>query len=65
MNCFDLAGTVTAVLQDKTEEFLQRLRTSTAGSHLLLDCLASETLRQVIFGTISSIFDLWSRPLGV
>jgi len=31
-------------------------------THLLLDCPASEPLRPVIFGTTSSIFDLWSRP---
>jgi len=33
-------------------------------THLLLDCLASELLRRAIF-SISSIFDLWSRPWGV
>jgi len=26
---------------------------------------ASESLQHTIFGTTSSIFDLWSRPLGV
>jgi len=31
----------------------------------LLDCPASEPLRRAIFGTTSSIFDLWSRPWGV
>jgi len=31
-------------------------------THLLLDCLASEPLRRVIFGTTSFVFDLWSRP---
>jgi len=34
-------------------------------THLLLDCLASELLRRTIFGTTSSIFDLWSRSWGV
>jgi len=30
-----------------------------------VDCHASEPLRRAIFGTTSSIFDLWSRPWGV
>jgi len=30
--------------------------------HLFLDCPVSEPLRRAIFGTTSSIFDLWSRP---
>jgi len=30
----------------------------------LLDCPASEPLRRAIFGTTSSIFDLWSQTLG-
>jgi len=34
-------------------------------THLLLNCPASEPLRCVIFGTTSSIFDLWSRRWGV
>jgi len=34
-------------------------------SHILLDCPASEPLCSVIFGTISSILDLWSRPWSV
>jgi len=34
-------------------------------THLFLDCPASEPLRRAIFGTTSSIFDLWSRPWGV
>jgi len=34
-------------------------------TYLLLDCRASEPLRRAIFGTTSSIFDLWSRPWGV
>jgi len=33
--------------------------------HLVQDCPASELLRRAIFGTTSSILDLWSRPLGV
>jgi len=31
---------------------------------LLLDCPASEPLRRAIFGTTSSIFDLWKQPLS-
>jgi len=34
-------------------------------SNFLLGCPASEPLRRAIFGTASSIFDLWSRPWGV
>jgi len=34
-------------------------------SHLLLDCPTSKSLRHTIFGTTSSIFDLWSRPWGM
>jgi len=34
-------------------------------THLLFDCPASEPLRRTIFGTTSSIFDLWSRFWGV
>jgi len=34
-------------------------------THLLLDCPSSEPLRRAIFGTTSSIFDLWSRTWGV
>jgi len=34
-------------------------------TNLLLDCPTSEPLRRAIFGTTSSIFDLWSRPCGV
>jgi len=36
-------------------------------THLLLDCPAFEPLWRAIFGTTSSIFDLWSisRPWGV
>jgi len=34
-------------------------------THLLHDCHASQPLRRAIFGTTSSIFDLWSRPWGV
>jgi len=45
---------------------MQRLRTHLQDmTHLLLDCAASEPLRRAIFGTTSSIFDLWSRPWGV
>jgi len=55
-------------MQDKTERnsscsacrhFLQDL------THLLLDYSASEPLRRAIFGTTSSIFELWSRPWGL
>jgi len=31
----------------------------------LLDCPSSESFRRAIFGTTSSIFDLWSRPWSV
>jgi len=34
-------------------------------THLLLNCPASEPLMRAIFGTTSSIVDLWSRPLGM
>jgi len=34
-------------------------------SHLLLDCPATKPFRRAIFGTLSSISDLWSRPWGV
>jgi len=34
-------------------------------THFFLSCPASEPLRRAIFGTTSSIFDLWSRPWGV
>jgi len=34
-------------------------------THLLLDCSASEPLWRAIFGTTTSIFDLWSRCWGV
>jgi len=34
-------------------------------THLLLDYPASEPLRCAIFGTTSTIFDLWSKPWGV
>jgi len=34
-------------------------------THLLPDCPASEPLRRAIFGTTSSIFDIWSKPWGV
>jgi len=34
-------------------------------TNLLLDCPASEPLRRTVFGSTSSIFDLWSRPCGV
>jgi len=52
-------------MQDKTEE---KSSCSACGhplqdtTHLLLDCLASEPLLRAIFGTTTSIFDLWSRP---
>jgi len=52
-------------MQDKTEGnfFLQRLRNPLQDlSHLLLGCLASESLRRAIFDTTSSIYDLCSRP---
>jgi len=41
-------------------------RTPSAGSltHILLDCPTSEPLRRAIFGTTSSIFDIWSRSWG-
>jgi len=45
--------------------FLQRLRSSSAGSTRLLDCLTYEPLRRAMFDTTSSIFDLWSRLWGV
>jgi len=45
---------------------LQRLRTPSARyDYFLLDCPASKPLWRAIFGTTSSIFDLWSRPWGV
>jgi len=34
-------------------------------THLVLNCSASEPLWRAIFGTISSIFNLWSKPSGV
>jgi len=34
-------------------------------THLLLDCLASEPFRRAIFGTTSSILDLWFGPWSV
>ena len=33
--------------------------------HLLLNCPASESLWRAIFGSLLSLFDLWSRPCGV
>jgi len=52
--------------ETEREFFLQRMQTHSAGlTHLLLDCPASELLRRTIYGTTSSIFDLWSRPWGV
>jgi len=34
-------------------------------THLLLNCPASKPLWRAIFGTTSSIFDVWSKSLGV
>jgi len=57
-------------MQDTTkgEIFLQRLPCGHQLqdlTHLLLGCPASEPVRRAIFGTTTSIFDLWSRPEGV
>jgi len=55
-------------MQDKMELefFLQRLYGHLQDlTHLLLDCPATEPLCRAIFGTTTSIFDLWSIPLGV
>ena len=34
-------------------------------SHLILHCLAMDSLRRSLFGDFLSLYDLWSRPWGV
>ena len=34
-------------------------------SHLVLQCLATDSLRRSLFGDSLSLYDLWSRPWGV
>ena len=34
-------------------------------SHLILHCLATDSLRRSLFGDSLSLYDLWSRPWGV
>jgi len=54
-------------MQDKKEGefFMQHCGHPLQDLTHLLDCPASEPLRRAVFGTASSIFDLWSRPWGV
>ena len=34
-------------------------------SHLILHCPGTDSLRRSLFGDSQSLYDLWSRPLGV
>jgi len=73
VNCPDFAATIIALIL--LSSCLCRIKRknsySTCGRHLqdltyrLRNCHASEPLWRAIFGTTSSIFDLWSRPVGV
>jgi len=55
-----MSSLVLLPVQDKTEDYSSCSDPLQDVTHLLLDCFASEPLRRAIFGTASSIFDLWS-----